>query len=484
MKNTKHYSERLPLHRPDKILWPKIANDLGASEDVIGSSHFAGKLPLQKPDVTLWDKIENSLLQPWYSSGAVKWAGLLVFVFLIGTTFYFVDFSRDKKISGTEATIQNNNPEPQIISNEKSNISEDEINRSNSADVGNKVKTAPAGNKYNPKAAQISEVQIASNAPAPMKYVDEKVGIATGNEGDSQDLQVNLLVEDYTPDKMPGIIQPIHPIFFTPDNTSTKIPSIKTGNSQNDLITKDGISASHDLLVTEFVFFVQPFFTKNLSSINNFWTAGKAAGASLSLRKSNILFETGLTYSQIEFEDNFDLQYYSFESLGSITSFENYDDIEFVDEMGDTIVERRYYPEFVEIFDSTYQEAEKPDMIKLTKIGLPLMVGYTIYQHGRLFADLKTGLELSVITRKLMPGNLLNDEYTRLLAIKNDQPDSYSVQWKYNLSLGIGFRLNNNWSVYGEPFVSKYLEPTQNPENREMRNPVEAGVKLGIRWSF
>lgn len=480
MKNTKHYSERLPLHGPDKSLWPKIAKDLDAAEDVIGSSGFAGKLPLQKPDVTLWDKIESSLPLPWYFSGAFKWAGLLVLVFLIGTTFYFVDFARDKKISGTEATIQNNNPEQQIKSNEISNISEDEISRSKGADVGNKVKTALAENKYNSNTAQNPEVQIASNAPAPMKYVDEKVGIATENEGDSQDLQSG----NYRPDKMPGIIQPLHPIFFTPDNTSTKITSAKTGTRQNDLKTEDGFSASHDLLVTEFGFFVQPFFTKNLSSINNFWTAGKAAGASLSLRKSNILFETGLTYSQIKFEDNFDLQYYSFESLGSITSFENYDDIEFVDEEGDTIVERRYYPEFVEIFDSTYQEAKKPDMIKLTKIGLPLTVGYTIYQHGRLFADLKTGLELSVITRKLMPGNLLNDESTRLLAIKNDQPDSYSVQWKYNLSLGIGFRLNNKWSVYGEPYVSKYLEPTQNPENREMRNPVEAGVKLGIRWGF
>ena len=480
MKNTKHLSERLPLHGPDKSLWPKIANDLGAAEDVIGSSRFAGKLPLQKPDVTLWDKIESSLPLPWYSSGTFKWAGLLVFIFLIGTTFYFVDFARDKKISGTEATIQNNNPEQQIISNEKSNISEDEISRLNSADIVNKVKTAPAGNKYNSTAAPNSEVPIASNAAAKRKSVDEKVGIASGNEGDSQDLQSG----NYRPDKMPGIIQPIHPIFFTPDITSTKITSAKTGSRLNELITENGFTAGHDLHVTEFGFFVQPFFTKNLSSINNFWTAGKAAGASLTLRKSNILFETGLIYSQIEFEDNFDLQYYSFESLGSITSFENYDDIEFVDEEGDTIVERRYYPEFVEIFDSTYQEAEKPDMIKLTKISLPLTVGYTIYRHGRLFADLKTGLELSVITRKLMPGNLLNDEYTRLLAIKNDQPDSYSVQWKYNLSLGIGFRLNNNWSVYGEPFVSKYLEPTQNPENKEIKKPVEAGVKLGIRWGF
>jgi hypothetical protein len=431
MKNTKHYSERLPLHRPHKSLWPKITEDLGGAEDVIGSSGFAVKLPLQKPDVTLWDKIESTLPLPWYSSGAVKWTSLLVFVFLIGTTFYFDDFARDKKISETEATIQNTNAEPIISVSEKSSRSDDEISRLNSADIVNKVKTAPAGNKYNSCAAQKVEVQIASNAPAPLKYVDEKVGIATGNEGDYQNLQSG----NYTPEKMPGIIQPIHPIFFTPDNTSTKITSVKTGSRQNDLITEDGFSASHDLLVTEFGFFVQPFFTKNLSSINNFWTAGKAVGASLTLRKSNILFETGLIYSQIEFEDNFDLQYYSFESLGSITSFENYDDIEFVDEEGDTIVERRYYPEFVEIFDSTYQEAEKPDMIKLTKIGLPLTVGYTIYRHGRLFADLKTGLELSVITRKLMPGNLLNDEYTRLLAIKNDQPDSYSVQWKYNLSL-------------------------------------------------
>jgi len=480
MKNTKHYSERLPLHVPDKSLWPKIAEDLGGAEDVIGSSGFAGKLPLQKPDVTLWDKIESSLPLPWYSSGVFKWAGLLVLVFLIGTTFYFVDFSRDKIISGTVATIQNNNPEPQISATEKSSRSEDVISRLNSADNKTKVKTEPAGNNNYSNAAQNSEVPIASNAAAPRKSVDEKAGISTGNEGNNQ----ILLSGNYTPDKMPGEIQPLRPTFFTPDNTSTKITLAKTGSRQNDLKTEDGFSASHDLLVTEFGLFIQPFFTKNLSSINNFWTAGKAAGASLTLRKSNILFETGLTYSQIEFEDNFDLQYYRFESLGSITSFENYDDIAFVDEMGDTVVERRYYPEFVEIFDSTYQEAEKPDMVKLTKIGLPLTIGYTIYRHGRLFADLKTGLELSVITRKLIPGNLLDDENTRLLAIKNDQPDTYSVQWKYNFSLGIGFRINNNWSVYGEPYVSKYLEPTQNRENREMRNPVEAGVKLGIRWGF
>nr|NQU91054.1 outer membrane beta-barrel protein [Bacteroidota bacterium] len=250
--------------------------------------------------------------------------------------------------------------------------------------------------------------------------------------------------------------------------------------ASNTLLNQDG----KNRFGFELGLFIKPVFVKDFSPTSTQWIAGEAAGITVSMISSRFLLETGFTYSRLEFDDEIDIRYYSYQFLGSVISFENYEVIEYVDEQGDTITENRYHPELVDLYDSTFQETEKPDRIKLSRIEIPLIVGYRIKESGRYFMDVKTGLELSVISSMKMSGGQTIDGDTRIVAIDSQLPDKYSVKWKYHLSLGVGLRIGEKLSLYGEPTMLWYLEPMRNVGSGEMIKPFEVGVKVGIRWAF
>jgi len=470
--NRTHFSNALPVHRPNTGLWQRIENDLNATGANPVSTKLSNKLPIHSPSPETWNNIEKQLFSKSNTSQKLVRAGLAGILLLFVTLFFILVFqNKDEILTGKnedsglklifekqdksfQSTLQPAK-KPHKFLEEKSSKPNDNASFIEKPDNDKIGKTEKPNEKLNDAAAVINEeantnqdFEIKEHSKSDKRYL-------TGGPS-------NILEK-----------QPISEIHNPFDNDLKG--DLKPGKSK---------SSFQKPFVTEIGLFVQPFYTKNVSSLSDDWIGGGGAGLLFSARNSQVIFETGLVFSQIEFEDNFEIKYYSYQYLGSVVSLEGFKEIEEVNEYGDTIVIRQYYPEVIEFYDSTYNETEKPDMVKISKIGIPLGFGYRLYEKGRISADVKAGLEMSVVSKKVVPASTVFNEKARLLAIDNNQPDSYTVKWKYNLSFRFGCRLGNRWSVFAEPFYSKYLEQMQKSDGSSYPKPEETGVKIGISFEY
>jgi hypothetical protein len=90
---------------------------------------------------------------------------------------------------------------------------------------------------------------------------------------------------------------------------------------------------------------------------------------------------------------------------------------------------------------------------------------------------------MMIITGRIIPGNP-EQEGIEMLEVRNSLAGKYSMKWKYHLSVGAGLRINEKMSLYAEPTLWWYPDGVRNGETQEIKNPFEAGVKMGLRWSF
>ncbi len=66
---------------------------------------------------------------------------------------------------------------------------------------------------------------------------------------------------------------------------------------------------------------------------------------------------------------------------------------------------------------------------------------------------------------------------------QTSRPSIKGLQWSINSSLGVSYRILDNWSLYAEPRFSYYFDNNQ-PKTTRTEHPVTLGIGGGIRYEF
>ncbi len=471
-KHKGHFSERLPGHKPDRDLWAGIAGDLKSSP----AKSLTDQLPIHKPAKSLWRSIVNSFPVPWYSFRSIYFRsalGVLVVMLLI---YFIPDFTGEnldtqttpdkaiaKKPKASESEMSGHAMQPKAIEfsetlTENEGLAEKQTDKVASKILTPIVKTAKQENTpvlVNPYNSVDAEVE---------KPVDVIVGNGqTGNNKKADDFEMEVLNVSSKAEKNEDRILPaissklLHSNPLSVQNLRTPTMFFGSGNQyrsyRKDIQYETGI-------------FAQPSFIHNISTINDDWYLSPGLGFSLAMINKKFILETGLSYMQMEFEDKVEIDYYAFVFIGTVISTENYEWEEYVNEQGDTLARQIYSVELIDVYDSTFVEEEKNDLVKLSGVTIPLTVGYRFSDNGRFFCDLKTGLDMMIITGKVIPGNPEPIENIKVVDVKNSLADKYSVRWKYHLALGAGLRATERMAIYAEPTLWWYPEGIRNKRNK------------------
>lgn len=489
-KHKGHFSERLPGHKPDRDLWAGIAESL----DRAGIQPLAERLPLRKPDAGLWAAIAGKLPVPWYSFRSIYFRGALAVMLLMLLLFLIPEFTGD-------------NFENQTIPNQTI------INKPKAPESIN------SGQATQPQAPEFSEVST-ENAGISTKQNDqekpqtEMVSVATEKQENEPALVNPYKNVDNKEEKLTDVIvEEEHPVQNTKaKDFEGKVPDVSSKPEINDdgmlatlppkllyasplAVHKSGspgvfVGSGNQYrsylrdITYEAGIYAQPSFIHNISTINDDWYLSPGLGFSLAMINKKFILETGLSYMKMEFEDKVEIDYYAFVFMGTVISTENYEWEEYVNEEGDTIARQIFTVELIDVYDSTFVEEEKNDVVKLSGATIPLTAGYRFSDNGRFYFDLKSGLDLMIITGKVISGKPEPVENIKVVDVQNSLADTYSVKWKYHLALGAGFRAGEKLSVYAEPGLWWYPEGIRKKESNEIKNPFEAGVKIGLRWAF
>ena len=421
---------KLPVHQPDKGLWGRINNMLDTDMPVISKKSLSEKMPLHKPDAAVWRSIEKSLPRAGFHFRLVHKAGLIILLFiLISGTLYLVSEKSDNETTtgqetGNPETINGPSAWDDIPSSNKSKTVEnkDDAEFSSITELDSDARIKP---KHEMLAENQNENHQTSELHEPTFF--RSPGAVVDEEKNT--------INDY---------QDLRPSVAKPKTTNSKI--LYKGDkiwvlAQGNYSCRGFTFPMKKQAVFELGVFMKPFLVKDISPANQRLVPGLATGISATLYTQRFLFETGVSYNQLEFDDNIDVHYYSYEFLGSVISFQNYEVIEYIDEQGDTITENKYYPELVDLYDSAFQETEQPDRIKLSRIEIPLTVGYRIAEGGKFFVDLKTGLELSVISSMQILGEQTINGDTRDSGCRKPAPGQ--IQCEVEIQAFIGRRYKN-----------------------------------------
>jgi hypothetical protein len=473
--NKSRISQRLPLHKPDRDLWPGIEAGMAASDGV----SLADKLPVRKAKPTAWNHISKYLPLPWYSyrkpQNKAALAGILMllfFIFWYGYQKENIAIQSQKEPTLVEQKVEHKSKDSEGSSlKPTSSISEvrkatsQRINKNlNSGDI--KMQTAPVPSIK--KSRQVWQNQSFDEHTTAEQDTYKRMAV-----------QSNMPVEKTAPD-LPQALSTLQSRHINNLPLNAKNPEARAGlagnyqflhHNQNELGYESGL-------------FVQPSFIRNISTIDQDWYFSKSVGVSMSLLSKDFIFETGLSYSEMEIEDKINWDYYAFVFVGTLINTSNFEWQEVVTELGDTIMQRVYIVTIVDIYDSVFVAEEQHDRIKFSSLNIPLSLGYRFRDNGNLYFDIKAGLDLMIVTGKIIPAKKGNKIDIKYLEYQNSLAEKNSVKWKYHLALGAGMRIGKNMSIYAEPTLWWYPEGVRIEETEQSQNPFEAGVKLGVKWRW
>lgn len=465
--NNRKLSERLPQHKPNSDVWTGIEEALPGST----ATGLYGKLPVHQPDAALWAKITQGLPRPWYSAYRnYLWALAVILLLLPGWLFNFsLRPTHQEIISTASSAIE--------LAIEKKERQQHAPELSNGLPLKEKSLNSPFFNESeNDTPAQLYPEKtpgIVKNAPAP-----ETDQPQSGASRPSNPYLQNSLFDNPTENQIDLIILPGIKRFGLPvNNDNFKRPVIRHQYGYNPV-------ALHDKLFYEIGFYLQPTLIRNISTVSEEWNYSTAAGISVALHIDNLILESGVSYRELAFDDKIAWDYYHFDFVGTLINTEHYVLEDYISEQGDSLVRRAYQIELVDVYDSLYVEEEKNDRIKLSAINVPLTVGYRLRDNGSFYFDLKAGLDMMVVTGKVVPGKPGSPDDIKYLETQNSLMDKYNVKWKYHLALGVGYRAGRSLAVHAEPSLWGYPEGIRNSSDQSTKNPFEIGLKLGLRWTF
>lgn len=489
-KHKGHFSERLPGHKPERDLWAGISGGLESAT----FKSLSERLPVHQAAKSSWAVIAKSIPVPWYSFRSIYFRGTLAVMLLLLLVFFIPEFTgenSEKQTTPIQSIIKNPKASESKISGQAVQPQAIGLSEASTENIGIAKKQTI---KENSQAIIAPVVPVKQkSAPVlenPYKSADDKVDNLTGviveedqathkaNADDFESKASNVYsVPEINDDKTLAII-PSKALFASPITVrNSNSPSVFSGSGNQYR------SYSRDIRFEAGVF-VQPSFIHNISTIKENWHYNPSLGFSLAMINKKFILETGLSYMQMEFEDKVEIDYYAFVFMGTVLSTGNYEWEEYVNDQGDTLARQIYTVELIDVYDSAFVAEEKNDLVKLSAVTIPLTAGYRFSDNGRYCFDVKTGLDLMVITGRVIPGNPEPTENIKVVEVKNSLADKYSVRWKYHFSLAAAYRATENIAVYAEPSLWWYPEGIRNAETNAMKNPFEAGMKIGLRWEF
>lgn len=475
MSGTEKYErplhERLPQHRPSRDLWPGIDKNLAAG----GATSLEKRLPRHKPARNLWPAISRKIPAPWYSLRSNYMRGFLAALMVMILLLLWPGlFENDD----TTVRPHPENPVPERLN--KTDISESKSVASAGKSVNNRI-VEPVKETATGTGQEVAGNSVPSESKIEkVTEPEDKAAESISSSGSKLNRETGAAIpgSGYDPGSV-GSLHPLNPVSFI--GRSGKY-------SEHDGHPVFEPRGRHDLnLEKEVSFeagaFFQPSAIRNISTLNEDWYCSPGAGVSLGMVHRQFIMETGLSLSRVEFEDKIEIDYFAFIYLGTVIST-NAREEEFVNNQGDTITQVVYSIDLVDVYDSTFVEDEKNDIVKLSTATIPITVGYRFADRGNYFLDVKTGLDLMIITGRVIPGNPTPTENIKVTDVRNSLARKYSVKWKYHISLGAGLRFSERWSLYAEPTLWWYPEGIRSHESRELKNPFEAGIRLGLKWEF
>ena len=122
------------------------------------------------------------------------------------------------------------------------------------------------------------------------------------------------------------------------------------------------------------------------------------------------------------------------------------------------------------------------DRQTLHYIGLPLNVAYTFWQNQKISAYLSTG----GLVEKNVAGRLTSKYYidNQLETTTREKISTDQLQWSYNTTIGLGYRISNHIGLYAEPGISWYFKNSSELETIYKENPLQFNLRLGLRFTL
>jgi hypothetical protein len=467
-EHNRKLSNRLPRHKPDRDVWAGIEGALPGS----AAGGLPGKLPVHRPDAGLWTKINQSLPRPWYATYRNYLRALAVVLLLLSGWFFNFALRPDQQ------EINSTKPSALELAFEKKELQQSVTGLTDGLPVQRKSKISPISNESeNQTSAELQPEKTLSVVK--IDQTSETENLQSGTSQLSNPTLKNSTFDKPTEkaDQITLHVLPARQFDLSAENSNIKSPKIRKQNGF-------GFSNAPGKLLFEAGIYVQPTLIQNISTVNDDRNYSTAVGISVAMHIDNLILESGVSYRELAFDDKIAWDYYHFEFVGTLINTEHFVLENYISEQGDSLVRRVYQIELVDVYDSLYVEEENSDRIKLSAINLPLTLGYRLRDNGNFYFDLKTGLDMMIVTGKVVPGKPGSLDDIKYLETQNSLMEKYNVKWKYHLALGVGYRVGRSLALHAEPSLWGYPVGIRNNSDHSTKNPFEVALKLGLRWTF
>jgi len=137
------------------------------------------------------------------------------------------------------------------------------------------------------------------------------------------------------------------------------------------------------------------------------------------------------------------------------------------------------------IYDSVehYVIADKTNYYSY--LDIPLSVGYSILQKGRVSLTASAGVKFSVLVAKNEPQIDFWISDAELINIERQIPARTMTNWRFTAGLDFGYLFAEKFSIHLEPVFEQYISPIYKEQaGYEPSKPYVIGVKAGIRYYF
>ncbi len=462
-------SERLPFRKPDRDVWLGIESELNHPTTPLGR-----KLPAHQPDADLWQKISGNLsATPLHRKNILVKSilAVLLLLLLFLSWMYFPENQYMEDTFSDKAKKSAGSVNPETIGSTLQNPNEAVSEEISSIEI-----------TLNQKLTENNKKGVSTAVPSAKSAALNDFGHHLAEEP-----QLKMVMEEQPGvDQFPTSANPgsetsgfivLNPIF--PNNLN--LNSKKLNPSKRGSFSKYPISKN---VHWEVGGYFQTSWIQNISSINNNWYYKPELGISVGVRSKRFLFETGMSVSRFSFEDRIELEYFEAVFLGTLITADKWVLEEYFDEDGMPQTRQKFIVELIDIYDTTFVEQAKDDRVRLSVAAVPLTFGYRFGDNGKMFYDLKTGIDLMIIDGDVIPGNWHTLVMAEQIEFHHSFVEKYSLKWKYRLALEIGYRTNERMSVYAAPSVWWFPDGIQQKESDTFKNPFETGLRIGVKWEL
>lgn len=452
-------SGRLPLRKPDADLWNRIEGELTKTNVPLSE-----KLPRHHPDERVWNIINTELSIPvFYRRRSI--VASAIFIIMLLAPILFWRYLPEKQPTEYSSTVATENPLiPDQLINTHESVNEIKSSSSIKAPIQPLAEDTSPDKKISAIAITAKDDQVSKEKNLTLHSTDDIENIDFKYQSNNREIELLPL-----PPKNKTRLNQISSIYPKTKNS---------GSAENSW----GIPSGK--LSWEAGAYLKTTWTQHISSINSEKYFTPALGLSIGVRKGKTLFETGAAFSRFTYDDRVEIEYVERLFLGTLITAHNWVTEEYIDEDGMPQTRKKYIVELIDIYDSTFVEEVADDQVRLSLMTIPFWLGYRFIDNGAMFFDLNAGVDLMMIKGEVIAGNWQTPAHAEHLEIFHQFSDRFSLKWKYHFAVGMGYRITERQSVYLSPSFWWYPEKIENKETATFRNPVEAGVRIGVKWEF